>query len=122
MPEERLTVTLSSELVRDIDRHKRNRSRLFRDTVPCETARRHRENLRRSLRNAHPETRKLAELGIEEWAARLPDEQASDLVDPNAGRDVRWTPGEGWREVAERFYRLSDQPRSSWYVQVRTIQ
>jgi hypothetical protein len=60
--------------------------------------RRQREELRRSLENAYPETSELAEAGFADWAARLPDEEASDLVDARAGRSVRWVPGRGWIE------------------------
>ena len=101
MPAERVTVTLSPELVSDIDRLERNRSRFIQAAVRNEIERRRREELRRSLRDPHPETQELAELGFDEWAASLPDEQASDLVDLEAGTEVRWTPGQGWREVIE---------------------
>ena len=94
MPAERVTVTLSPELVRDIDRHEPNRSRFIQDAVRHEIDRRRREELRRSLRNPHPETQELADLGFDEWAARLPDEDVSELVDPDAGQEVRWTPGQ----------------------------
>ncbi len=43
----------------------------------------------------------MAELGLDGWAERLPREPASDLVDLDAGTEVRWTPGQGWREIGE---------------------
>ncbi len=94
----RVTVTLPAEVVEDIDRRERNRSRFVLDAVRRELKRRQREELRRSLENAHPETSELAEAGFADWATRLPDEEASDLVDVRAGRSVRWVPGRGWIE------------------------
>jgi hypothetical protein len=66
-----------------------------------EVKRRRREDLRRSLRNPHPETRKLAEVGLREWGRRLPAEDVSALVDLKAGTPIRWTPEEGWAEADE---------------------
>jgi hypothetical protein len=74
---DRVTVTLPSDMVRDIDRR--------------------REGLLRSLRNPHPESAGLAEQGLAEWALGLPQsEDAGALVHPSAGKPVRWVPGEGW--------------------------
>jgi hypothetical protein len=64
--------------------------------VRNELDRRRREELRRSLRNPHPESRELAEQGFEEWTRGLPDEDSQALVDSSAGKPVRWVPGEGW--------------------------
>lgn len=57
--------------------------------------------LLRSLSSPHPESRENAELGMEEWARGLPEEDAEALVDPAAGRDVRWRPEEGWSEIGK---------------------
>ena len=97
---ERVTVTLPAEMVRDIDRLEKNRSKFVLEAVSHELSRRRRENLRRSLRSPHPETAVLAEAGFDEWADGLPDEAATDLVDMTAGTPVRWIPGEGWRVLA----------------------
>ena len=43
----------------------------------------------------------MAEAGFDEWVRRLPEDDASDMVDLNAGTTVRWTPGRGWVESAE---------------------
>ncbi len=52
-----VTVTLRHDLVREIDRREKNRSR-------------RREELRRSLDNPHPESAELAEQGLEErWVS-----------------------------------------------------
>ena len=98
---ERVTVTLPSEVVKDIDRLEDNRSRFITQAVRHELDRRRREALTRSLRQPHPDTDGIAEAGFGEWAARLPDEDVTELVDVRAGTPVRWTPGEGWVEPPE---------------------
>ena len=95
---ERVTVTLPNDLVRDIDRRERNRSKFVADAVRRELDRRHRVELRRSLQNPHPESAVLVEQGLEEWARGLPEEDTEALVDSSAGKAVRWVPGEGWLE------------------------
>jgi hypothetical protein len=95
---ERVTITLPVEFVRDMDRLEKNRSRFILDAVRHELERRRREELRRSLRNPHPEGAALAEADFDEWAKSLPDDDASDLVDMKAGKPVRWIAGKGWVE------------------------
>ncbi len=97
MPAERVTVTFPPELLRGIDRQERNRSRFIQEAVRRELERRRREELIRSLRHPHPESQELAELGFDEWSARLPEDD--DLIDPEAGTELRWVPGDGWHEV-----------------------
>jgi hypothetical protein len=92
---ERVTVTLPADLVENIDRLERNRSRFIKDAVEHELARRRREGLLRSLEQPHPEAADLADAGLDEWAESLPDEDEG-LVDPAAGKPVRWVEGEGW--------------------------
>lgn len=94
---ERVTVTLPAELVESIDRLENNRSRFIAEAVEHELDRRRREGLRRSLEHPHPEVAQLADAGIDEWAASLP-EGDEGLVDMAAGKPVRWAPGEGWIE------------------------
>lgn len=101
MPMARVTVTLPAELVEHMDRMGKNRSRFILEAVRGEIKRRRREELRRSLRNPHPETRKLAEVGLREWSRRLPAEDADALVDLKSGTPIRWTPAEGWVEADE---------------------
>ena len=61
MPDvERVKVTLPHDLVRDIDRREKNRSKFVAEAVRHELDRRRRTELRRSLRNPHPETAELA--------------------------------------------------------------
>ena len=98
---ERVTVSLPYDLLREIDRRERNRSKFVAEAVRREVDRRRRTELRRSLENPHPETAELAEQGFEEWARGLPEEDAEALLDSSAGKAVRWVPGEGWVEDRE---------------------
>jgi len=91
---ERVTVTLSVELVEGIDRLERNRSRFIAEAVAHELARRRRQALLRSVHNPHPETTNLADTGLGDWTADLPDDER--LVDVAGGTAVRWVEGQGW--------------------------
>jgi hypothetical protein len=93
---ERVTVTLPTDVVRDIDRLEKNRSKFVLEAVRHELMRRRREDLQRSLRSPHSESEQFANEGFDEWASSLPEEDGTDLVDLNAGTPVRWVPGEGW--------------------------
>jgi metal-responsive CopG/Arc/MetJ family transcriptional regulator len=64
-----VTVTLPDDLVRDIDRLEKNRSKFVAEAV------------RRELN--------------EEWSRGLPEENTEALVDSRAGKAVQWVPGEG---------------------------
>jgi bifunctional DNA-binding transcriptional regulator/antitoxin component of YhaV-PrlF toxin-antitoxin module len=94
---ERVTVTIPEEVVRDIDRRERNRSKFILRAVKNELERHRKEELRRSLRAPHPESEQLAQAGIGDWMGSLPKEDA-DLVDLSVGEGVRWVPGRGWIE------------------------
>ncbi|GMR14301.1 MAG: hypothetical protein BMS9Abin29_2550 [Gemmatimonadota bacterium] len=98
--DERVTVTLPHELVADIDRRERNRSRFIREAVRRELERRKREALRVSLSRPHEETPGVGGFGLEEWlgSAVAEDDQ---LLDPDAGIDVQWTPECGWTRTGE---------------------
>ena len=91
---ERVTVTLSAELVEGIDRIERNRSRFIAEAVEHELTRRRRDELLSSVRNPHPETVDLADAGLEDWIGDLPDDKG--LVDVAGGTAVRWVEGQGW--------------------------
>jgi len=91
---ERVTVTLSAELVEGIDRLERNRSRFIAEAVEHELARRRHEELLKSVRDPHPETVDLADTGLGDWAADLADDEG--LVDVEGGTAVRWIGGQGW--------------------------
>ena len=95
MPNERVTVTLPSEVVEDIDRHEHNRSKFIQEAVRRELRRRRREQLRLSLENPHRDSVELAEVGLEDWAQGLPEEDAS-LINLRAAKRVKWIPGRGW--------------------------
>ena len=92
----RVTITLPADVVREIDRLEKNRSKFVLEGVRRELRRRRREALRRSLRSPHPESAHLAEAGFDDWAEGLPEEDAADLVDVQVGTPVRWIPGRGW--------------------------
>jgi hypothetical protein len=98
---DRVTVTLPNELIKDIDRREKNRSKFVAEAVRNELDRRRREELRRSLHNPHPESAELAEQGLAEWTRGLPEEDTEALVDNNAGAPIRWISGEGWVEGCE---------------------
>jgi Arc/MetJ-type ribon-helix-helix transcriptional regulator len=95
---ERVTVTLPDDLVREIDRREKNRSKFVAEAVRHELDRRRRAELRLSLQNPHPESLELADQGLEEWTRSLPEEDTEALVDSSIGKPVRWVPGEGWVE------------------------
>jgi len=94
---ERVTVTIPEEVVRDIDRRERNRSRFILRAVKNELERHRKEELRRSLSRAHPESEQLVQAGIGDWMRSLPEGDA-DLLDLSKGKGVRWVPGQGWIE------------------------
>ncbi|MCC6264458.1 MAG: hypothetical protein IT169_12845 [Bryobacterales bacterium] len=95
---ERVTVSLPDNLLREIDRRERNRSKFVAEAVRREIERRRHAELRRSLENPHPDTTDLVQQGFDEWAHNLPEEDADSLVTGGAGKAVRWVPGEGWVE------------------------
>ena len=92
----RVTVTLPVHVVEDIDRAETNRSAFVLEAVRRELVRRRRELLRRSLQAPHQDTLELAAQGFDAWASGLPEEAVDDLVDPSAGKPVRWVPKKGW--------------------------
>ena len=100
MSKERVTITLPEEVVQIIDRNESNRSKFILQAIQNELERRRQEELRRSLRNPHPESRETAELGLADWAGQLAD-GGEELLDLSAGKDVRWKAGEGWVEGDE---------------------
>lgn len=95
---ERVTVTLPADLVEQIDRVERNRSRFIAEAVEQELRRRRRETLLQSISDPHPEATELADATLADWTSDLPAEE--ELVDTAAGTPVRWVEGTGW--VRER--------------------
>ena len=53
---DRVTITLPSELVREMERREKNRSKFIAEAVRNELERRRRDELHRSLANPHPES------------------------------------------------------------------
>jgi len=98
MPKARITVTLPDQVVSDIDRHERNRSRFILEAVEKELEHRRRQELLESVSNPHPQSDEIAETGIGEWGDRGADGD-DELLDPEGGRSVRWSPDLGWSEV-----------------------
>ena len=95
---ERVTVTLPNDLLKDIDRLEKNRSKFVAEAIRHELDRRRRAELRRSLASPHPESMELAGQSLEEWTRSLPEEDTGALVNDAAGTAVRWIPGQGWVE------------------------
>jgi len=93
---DRVTVTLPNELILEIDRREKNRSKFVADAVRNELDRRRREELRRSLHNPHAESTQLADQSLDEWARGLPEEDTGALVNKAAGKPIRWVAGKGW--------------------------
>ncbi len=91
----RVTVTMPEEVVRDIDRRERNRSKFILQAVENELERRRKEELRRSLRAPHLESEPMAAAGTADWMGKLP-EGDEDLLDRKDGESIRWVPGKGW--------------------------
>ena len=94
---ERVTVTMSGELIAEIDHFEPNRSRFIAEAVQRELARRRRKELLRSIKNPHREAGELADLGLTEWGQQLRGGD-DDLVIRSAGQAVRWMEGKGWIE------------------------
>lgn len=107
MPFARVMVTLPADLVENIDRIERSRSAFVLAAVRRGLQRRRSAQLRRSLVAPHPQARKLAEAGLEAWAGGLPEEEVRGLVDPQAGRAVRWVAGRGWVQDKRRDWRAA---------------
>jgi len=91
---ERVTVTLAAELVEDIDRLERNRSRFIADAVKHELARRRQAALLHSVHQPHADTVALIDTGLGDWVSDLPSDDG--LVDATAGTPVQWVEGQGW--------------------------
>jgi len=90
----RVTITVPSSLLQEIDRQVKNRSRFILEAVERELERRRHEFLRASLSEPHPETADIAEAGLKEWLENGADENG--LLDPDMGKSVHWEQGKGW--------------------------
>jgi post-segregation antitoxin (ccd killing protein) len=94
----RVTVTLPDELIQEIDRREKNRSKFVAEAVRREVERVRRAELRRSLANPHAESTEFAEEGLEDWNRSLPEEDTETLVNLRSGEAVQWIRGKGWIE------------------------
>ena len=108
---ERVTLTLPADLVREIDRREKDRSKFVAEAVRKEIDRRRREEFQQSLQNPHPESVALADEVLEERFYSLPDEDTESLVDSSMGTPVHWVLGKGWVEEQKGE---SVAVRSSW--------
>ncbi len=88
MAKARITVTLPDEVVRDIDKRERNRSRFVLEAVEHELANRRRQELLESVGSPHPQCEELAEAGLGEWGDRG-DVEDGDLLESDSGSQVR---------------------------------
>jgi hypothetical protein len=95
---ERVTITLPQDLLREVDRVETNRSRFVTAAVRRELQERRREELRRSLSAPHPDSESFTESDLDDWARRLPEEDAESLVAIASGTQVQWVQGQGWVE------------------------
>lgn len=93
---ERVTVTLAAELLEEIDRVERNRSRFIAQAVQHELTRRRRDALLQSISSPHRETTELIDTSLADWTRELPADEG--LVDLRRGTAVRWIEGQGWVE------------------------
>ena len=91
----RVTITLPNEILQEIDREEKNRSRYILDAIEREIARRRLAALETSLENPHPESAALESSDVANWIQA--GEADSDLLDVNGGTCVKWT-ADGWVE------------------------
>lgn len=97
----RISVTLPPDVVAEIDRAEKNRSRFVLEAVRRELERRRRERFNESLESPHPESEEVGELGYEEWHSSAPDSDAEGLLVKDGGREIRWQEGRGWTGAEE---------------------
>lgn len=57
------------------------------------------EDLGLDARTWSADDQRLSEMDLPAWAASLPHDDVSAMVDLNAGQAVCWVPGTGWIEV-----------------------
>ena len=92
----RVTITLPSDILTEIDRGDKNRSRFILEAVKREISRRRQEALNLSLANPHPDSSQFESADLPAWF-RAGDADASDLLNLNEGTQVCWVPDQGWR-------------------------
>ena len=97
MTSETLVISLDHDLLAGIDTVHADRGEFIAEAVRNELARRQRHAFLESLATPHPESIAPAETGLGTWPEGSPDEDAQ-LLDPGAGRPVRWVPDAGWND------------------------
>jgi len=93
----RVTITLPTEILSEIDRGDKNRSRFILEAVQREIVRRKKEALQRSLTQPHPDSQALESADLQAWF-QAGEGDASELLDFNEGVEVHWIPGTGWMQ------------------------
>lgn len=96
----RVTVTLPEEILVEIDRGDRNRSRFVLEAVRREIVRRKLEALEVSLNHPHPDSQALEPAGLQEWF-QAGSQDAAELLDLQGGTEIHWVPDQGWVEGKE---------------------
>jgi|SRR5215471_12655167 len=81
----RVTITLSNDLLREIDRQEKNRSKFVAEAVRRELDRRRRTELQRSLENPHPESEVVAEQHLKSGHA---DCRRKTVYDPGSAKST----------------------------------
>lgn len=94
---DRITITMPPALVAAIDAASSNRSGFIVQAARRELRRRERRVFLKALDASTPEPG-LADVGLAEWVAGPPGDNVDDIVDPTAGKPIRWVPGAGWVE------------------------
>jgi hypothetical protein len=93
-----VTFHLPPDLLRAVDGQPTDRDAFVEQALRHELTRRAREQLRASIENPHPESREMAEVGLEDWAQTLPKDAAATMCDLSTGTPVRWADNHGWVE------------------------
>ena len=91
----RVTITLPTEVLAEIDKGDKNRSRFILEAVRREVARRRQEALELSLVHPHPDSQSFESAGLEEWFLQGAQD-AAELLDLDGGTPVSWVPDQGW--------------------------
>ena len=98
---DRVTVTLPNDLVREIDRREKNRSKFIAEAVRNELDRRRRDELTGRWTTPTPRVLNSPSRDLRSGRAAYPRKMPRHSSTVNAGRPIRWVSGEGWVEGRE---------------------
>src|SRR5580704_13723503 len=99
---DRVTVTLPDELIRDIDRREKNRSKFIAEAVRNELDRRRRDELRRSLENPHPKALTSPSRDLRSGPAACPRKMPRHWSTATPADQFGGSPAKaGWRDKSE---------------------